>query len=71
MKVVSEGFAESIGKIGRTTLRDVSFRHSYSRALSEAQEWLELFRISGKSCDLHQVTLSLPSPPLPSPALTH
>ena len=51
---IIEGFSESIGKIGRTTLRDISFRHSYSKSLSEAQEWLEMFRISGMTTDLHQ-----------------
>lgn len=54
---MTEGFSESIGKIGRSTLRDVSFRHSYGKALSEAYEWLELFRTTGKTCDLHQVVI--------------
>lgn len=52
--IVPEGFSESIGKIGRSTLRDISFRHSYNKLLSEAYEWFLLFKSSGKTCDLHQ-----------------
>jgi FKBP12-rapamycin complex-associated protein len=52
--IVAEGFSESIGKIGRTTLRDISFRHSYCKSLSNAQLWLEQFRITGRTTDLHQ-----------------
>eukprot|EP01038_Epipyxis_sp_PR26KG_P011143 gene11143-14952_t len=49
-----EGFSEGIGKIGHTTLRDISFRHNYSKLLSEAYDWLELFKKSNNIRDLHQ-----------------
>lgn len=49
-----EGFSESIGKIGYTTLRDISFRHCYSKSLLEAQHWLIQFKTSCCTADLHQ-----------------
>lgn len=49
-----EGFSESIGKIGYTTLRDISFRHCYSKSLHEAQHWLIQFKASCCTADLHQ-----------------
>lgn len=49
-----EGFSDGIGKIGRTSLRDISFRNSYERQLQEAQDWLNLFIKSGRTTDLHQ-----------------
>jgi phosphatidylinositol kinase/protein kinase (PI-3 family) len=49
-----EGFSESIGKIGYTTLRDISFRHCYSKSLHEAQHWLIQFKSSLCTADLHQ-----------------
>jgi hypothetical protein len=49
-----QGFSESMGKIGTTTLRDVSFRHCYQKVLLEAQEWIEQFRRTGRTSDLHQ-----------------
>jgi len=49
-----EGFAEGIGKIGRTTLRDISFRHCYSKPLDDARQWLRKFHTSNRSTDLHQ-----------------
>jgi hypothetical protein len=51
---VVEGFAESIGKIGYTTLRDISFRHCYSKSLHEAHHWLIQFKSSMCTADLHQ-----------------
>lgn len=49
-----QGFSENMGKIGKTSLRDISFRLSHERQLSEAQGWLELFRSTGRTADLHQ-----------------
>jgi hypothetical protein len=31
------GFSEVLGQVGHTTLRDVSFRHSYGRPLAEVK----------------------------------
>ncbi len=50
----SEGFSESMSKIGYTTLRDISFRHNYGKNLTDAQHWLDQFRNSGRTIDLHQ-----------------
>jgi FKBP12-rapamycin complex-associated protein len=49
-----EGFSESMSKIGHKTLRDISFRHSYGKHLADAQYWLDKFRNSGRTIDLHQ-----------------
>lgn len=49
-----EGFTENLGKIGVSSLRDVSFRYNYSKALQDAQFWLDQFKVSGKTIDLHQ-----------------
>lgn len=49
-----EGFTESVGKIGYTTLRDISFRHCYSKALHEAHHWLMQFKSTMCTADLHQ-----------------
>ena len=51
---IIEGFTESIGKIGYTTLRDISFRHCYSKYLHEAQHWLIQFKNTLCIADLHQ-----------------
>lgn len=47
---VSEGF----GKIGYTSLRDNSFRQMYTKPLNDAFFWLEQFRNTGRTMDLHQ-----------------
>jgi len=49
-----EGFAEGIGKIGHITLRDISFRHCYSKPLNDAYQWLEQFKRTNRVVDLHQ-----------------
>lgn len=49
-----EGFTDGIGKIGVSSLRDISFRYTYNKFLQDAQFWIEEFKISGKSVDLHQ-----------------
>ena len=49
-----EGFSEGFGKIGSTSLREISFRHNYGKSLLDAQFWLDQFRTSGKTVDLHQ-----------------
>ena len=54
MKMPQVGFSEELGQVGHTTLRDVSFRHSYGRPLAEALDWLEMFRKSRRTTDLHQ-----------------
>jgi FKBP12-rapamycin complex-associated protein len=51
---VQVGFTEDMSKVGHTTLRDVSFRHSYGRPLAEALDWLEMFKKSNRTTDLHQ-----------------
>lgn len=51
---MEEGFSEGIGKIGNTTLRDISFRHNYSQSLYEAQCWLEQYKKTERTADLHQ-----------------
>ena len=51
---IQVGFSEELGQVGHTTLRDVSFRHSYGRPLAEALDWLEMFRKSRRTTDLHQ-----------------
>jgi FKBP12-rapamycin complex-associated protein len=50
----ADGFIEGISKVGFTTLRDVSFRHSYSRDLAEAYEFLMKFNRTARTTDLHQ-----------------
>jgi FKBP12-rapamycin complex-associated protein len=50
----ADGMSESLGKIGSISLRDVSFRHTYGKSLQEAFFWLEQFRASGRTVDLHQ-----------------
>lgn len=49
-----EGFAEGVGKIGHTTLRDISFRHCYNKLLNDALHWLEQFKKTKRMIDLHQ-----------------
>jgi FKBP12-rapamycin complex-associated protein len=49
-----EGFTEGLGKIGFISLRDVSFRHAFGKNLQDALFWLEQFRSSGRTVDLHQ-----------------
>lgn len=49
-----EGFSEGFGKIGSTSLREVSFRHNYGKCLCDAQFWLDQYRSSGRTVDLHQ-----------------
>jgi hypothetical protein len=49
-----EGFSESLSKIGHVTLRDISFRHNYGKSLQDALYWLDQFRTSGRTVDLHQ-----------------
>jgi FKBP12-rapamycin complex-associated protein len=49
-----EGFTDGIGKIGTTTLRDVAFRHAYGKLIQDAHYWIEQFRVSGRTVDLHQ-----------------
>jgi formyl-CoA transferase len=49
-----KGFTEAPCIIGLSTLRDISFRHAYGKRLSEAQEFLELFRRSGALSALQQ-----------------
>lgn len=53
-KLVYVGFPDGTGKIGRSCLRDISFRNSYDRYLTEAQDWLIKFKRSGRTTDLHQ-----------------
>jgi FKBP12-rapamycin complex-associated protein len=49
-----DGFMDGLGKIGLVSLRDVSFRHSYCKYLQDAYFWLDQFKSSGRSVDLHQ-----------------
>lgn len=49
-----EGFSEGLGKIGVTTLRDVAFRQAYAKVLLDAWYWIEQFRSTGRTIDLHQ-----------------
>lgn len=44
----------AMSKVGFTTLRDISFRHSYSRDLLEAYEFLMKFNRTARTTDLHQ-----------------
>lgn len=43
-----------LGKVGTESLRDVSFRHMYVKSLEDAYFWLDQFRGSGRTADLHQ-----------------
>lgn len=47
-------FVGAMSKVGFTTLRDISFRHSYSRDLQEAYEFLMKFNRTARTTDLHQ-----------------
>lgn len=49
-----DGFGEGLGKIGSVSMRDVSFRHAFAKSLQDALFWLEQFRSSGRTVDLHQ-----------------
>lgn len=51
---VEEAFSEDMGKIGTTTLRDISFRHHYCRVLKQAKIWLDRYKASHSTADLHQ-----------------
>ena len=50
----NDGFSSEMQKVGTSSLRDISFRHSYELQLQEAQKWLELFKSNGRTMDLHQ-----------------
>ena len=50
-----DGFSEKVGRVGRTTLRDISFRHSYGKEISEARYWLNQFARTYNLFHLHQV----------------
>lgn len=47
-------FSEDMGKIGFCTLRDISFRQCYGRELEEGRCWLDKYRLSRSTADLHQ-----------------
>ena len=49
-----DGFSEKAGRIGLSTLRDISFRHSYGRDLSEARQWISAFCNTKKLLFIHQ-----------------
>ena len=49
------GFAEGSGKIGFTTLRDISFRQSFGRQLAAAKDRLDQFRETGLLATLHEL----------------
>lgn len=51
---IGEGFTDGIGKIGVSTLRDVTFRHTYGKLIQDAHYWIEQFRLTGRTVDLHQ-----------------
>jgi FKBP12-rapamycin complex-associated protein len=50
----AEGFAIDSGKVGHTTLRDISFRQSYGRVLEDAYHWIHRYSRTEKNIDLHQ-----------------
>ena len=49
-----DGFSEKSGSIGLFTLRDISFRHSYSRDLAEARQWVNAFYNTKNLPFIHQ-----------------
>jgi len=50
-----EGTSSAIEKyVGNISLRDISFRQSYERQVIEAMHWLDSFKKSGRTTDLHQ-----------------
>ena len=49
-----DGFSEKVGRIGLSTLRDISFRHSYGRDLAEARQWINAFHNTKNLLFVHQ-----------------